>query len=316
MSAEGLVSGLKRVPLLYDRDSQTLDVPSGFYTPGFWVVLSAFASANDVAQGRLNLRPDNRDYASAIGLPKALWGTDDYPFDRINDGRNYSGLEHLASPEETDAATSRVNSCIRTFVGNELPESFTSYLCDVVGDLHDNVWSHGRASGFSMAQKWKVPREDDQYLEFALADSGLGFLRELRRVGMSVSGDEEGHSTKLADPEDDWAQSVPGDIINSPLTGIEKTRTSDNHHMGLGLAKLTRLVQTFSGVLWLASGDKIFLLNSDGNRTYIDLANPWQGVAIACRFRASRTKSIDTDPYGNSADVADIMRRLGGGQHG
>ncbi|MDO9316599.1 MAG: hypothetical protein Q7V56_00160 [Gammaproteobacteria bacterium] len=61
---------------------------------------------------------------------------------------------------------------------------------NVVGELHDNVWSHGKSTGFSMAQKFKVPYEEDYFIEFALADMGLGLRGEMIRAGKEVSSHE------------------------------------------------------------------------------------------------------------------------------
>ena len=137
--------------------------------------------------------------------------------------------------------------------------------------------------------------DPDQDLEFALADCGLGFLGEMQRVGMKVSLHreaidwciQEGHSTKRLKPQSPWVQRMPEDVINNPLRGIEETRVSENHHMGLGLFKLTRLVKEFRGRLWLASGNAVLCLAPDSENTYSELKFPWQGVALACRFKAS-----------------------------
>lgn len=318
-----LHTALFSIPRYFDHRTGSLSVPAGFYPPAFWATLSAFAFSNAIPKENLALAQDLVGYASAIGLSRALWGDDDYMFERVNEGRNYSSLEHLSGPEATDVATSRVNSCIRRFMADDVPDRFITRLAGVVGDLHDNVWSHGKASGFSLAQKWKVPREEDHYLEFALADHGLGFLGELRRVGREVESAEEaiewcieeGHSTKKSPPGPDWTQSVPGDLWDNPLRGVEKTKSTDNHHMGLGLFHLTELVETFSGELWLATADKIFLLTSTGKRLYITLGYPWQGVALACRFRLSRVRSAVSSGSDVDPDLQDLMEKLGGAYH-
>jgi hypothetical protein len=190
-----------------------------------------------------------RDYATAIGLNAALDGEDRYTFERKNEGTNYSGLVLLATPEETDRATSQINGCIRALFPEPENLHFVRTLCEVVGDLHDNVWSHGKATGFSMAQKWRNPHARDAYhLEFALADCGYGFRRELLRVGLTAEAASDrsaiewclvkGHSSKNLKCVDEWAQTLPPDIMGNPIPGVGKARESDNHHQGLGLAKL------------------------------------------------------------------------------
>ena len=62
-----------------------------------------------------------------------------------------------ANEESTDSATQTVNGCSREHFDGLGFDAFADKLCGVVGDLHDNVWSHGKSTGFSMAQKWKMP---------------------------------------------------------------------------------------------------------------------------------------------------------------
>ena len=322
MSEIGLIEAVNSIPNYYDAAANALRFPDGFLTPGALVALVSFAKAKRVSRDKVTLPENTRGYTSAIGLARALWGKDDYQHERKQEGKNYSPLEHLNNPEATDAATSRINSCIRRFVGDELPANFVSMLCEVVGVLHENVWSHAKASGFSTAQKWAVSwtLRRDHHLEFALADSGLGFLSEMRRVGMQVDSHreaiawciQEGHSTKLLKPEAIWAQRVPEDLIGNPLRGVEHTRISDNHHMGLGLYKLTQLVKEFRGRLWLASGDTSLALAPGHENAYISLKYPWQGVAIACRFQASQIKRAGREIETADKDIEQIMRVLGG----
>lgn len=323
MPERGLIDTINYLSRYWSADNNTLTFPDGFLTPGALVVLTAFAKSKNLEQDRLTLSSATSGYVSAIGLSKALCGVDDYEYGRRKEGKNYSTLEHLNSPEATDIATSRINSCIRSFVSDILPAEFVAKLCEVVGDLHENVWAHGMASGFSMAQKWPVPWtfKRDHYLEFALADSGLGFLSEMRRVGMDVNSHreaiewciQEGHSTKKLKPEGEWVQRIPEDVIGNPLRGVEQTRITDNHHMGLGLYKLTQLIKEFHGTLWLATGDTALILEPDQENAYISLIDPWQGVAIACRFKASLIARAAIEVI--SRDIEQIMQVLGG-HHG
>lgn len=260
----------------YRRSSEAV-IPASFLPPSFWTTLAAFASANGLSPDHFVYADEQRRrYASAIALGRALTGVDDYQYVRQNEGSTYSTLEHLANSEATNRATSRINSCIRAFVGDDLPADFIAALCEVIGDLHDNVWAHGLASGFSMAQRWKTAGSDnDHSLEFALTDRGMGFLREMHRVGISATDDreaiewciQEGHSTKKRGPTE-WSQRMPEDITNNPLRGIEGARFSDNHHMGLGLFKLTQLVRGFRGTLWLATGSAVLTLAPSGQKIY------------------------------------------------
>lgn len=327
MAVHGLFEAVNKIEDMFDPTIGTIVVPDGFYSPGFWVVSTAFARRKRIPHDHIQVSEKHRSYLSAIGFSRALGQPDDFQFDRKNEGINYSTLAHLDQPESTDSATSTINSCIRQSLGKELPGKFVDMLCEVVGDLHENVWAHGKSLGFSLAQKWKTrpwnPLSHDYCLEFALADSGIGFLREVQNAGLNIKTDkdaidwciQEGNSTKKVRPAAEWAQRIPPDVIGNPLRGIEQTRTTDNHHMGLGLFKLVRLVQEFRGFLWLATGSSVFELAPGCKPAYTDTKCPWQGVAIACRFRLKDIVSIREDIERGDKDIEEIMRIIGG-DHG
>jgi hypothetical protein len=291
----GLPNYLDRDPVKQANGTwQLAEIYNTYYAPGFWTALAALARAHGLGTQQLRFwSQEQRGYASAVGLDLALDHRDGYPYERRNEGKNYSGLVLLASAEATDKATEDVNGCIRTLFQDENLQSFVRNLCDVVGDLHDNVWSHGKSTGYSMAQKWRKTGTDDYYLEFALADSGLGFLRELQRVGLKEANSHEaaikwcivkGNSSKRVKPIDEWEQRLPADVSGNPIKGIGKPRESDYHHLGLGLWKLVQLVTTWAGQLWLASGTHRLYVPPNGQQAYYANKVDWQGVALACRF--------------------------------
>lgn len=324
MATHGLLEAINRIEGMFDPATGMVVVPDEFFTPGFWVVLTAFAWRRRIPPDHIQVSEKHRGYLSAVGFQRALGHPDNFQFDRKNEGTNYSTLAHLDMPESTDNATSTINSCIRKSLGRELPKEFVEMLCDVVGDLHANVWAHGKASGFSLAQKWRTPPwnplSGDYCLEFALADSGIGFLREVQNAGLAITTDkeaiewciQEGHSTKKIRPVSEWAQRIPSDVIGNPLRGVEQARITDNHHMGLGLYKLVRLVQEFRGFLWLATGASVLELAPDCKPAYTDTRHSWQGVAIACRFRSKGIRSIRLDIERGDKDIEEIMRIIGG----
>jgi hypothetical protein len=151
-------------------------VGNGFYSPGFWVCLAAHARAKGIKYEDIRFCAESRrGYSEAIKLPFALNKVDIYEYQRYNEGRHYNGLVLLESEESTDSATHAVNSCIRNWCAGLEVGAFVRNLCEVVGDLHDNVWSHGKSTGFSMAPKWRKPRTENDYcFEFGLADCGIG----------------------------------------------------------------------------------------------------------------------------------------------
>lgn len=272
-----------------------------FYGPGFWTAFAAISAYRKESYADIKFSAsDAEGYAEAIGLPRALGEEEDpYPFKRVNEGKNYSPLVLLKSAETTDAANTSVAGCVRhLFKDHADLAPFSTDLIEVIGDLHDNVWSHGKSTGFSMAQLFARNGARER-CEFALADCGYGFLRELHRVGKSDITThaeaiewciQKGNSSKRLKEEDPWQQRLPEDAMFNPIPGLGRAKAQENHHMGLGLAKLTSLVQKYGGTLALATGDTLFSINSGGRAVYRTLPTHWPGVALACRFDTTRIK--------------------------
>jgi hypothetical protein len=173
---------------------------SDFCSPGYWVALIARARAEGVPFESLALTHDQDGYLRAMHAPEVLGEKDTYPYANHKKGINYSPFVSLNNANVVDAATSAMNGCIQSLIGSELKNGFVKDLCDVVGDLHDNVWAHAESPGVSLAQKWNDPRSDrsEQIIEFALADCGRGFLRELLRVGLAQRLGIEDHQGAIA----------------------------------------------------------------------------------------------------------------------
>ena len=295
---DGLYELLNRDIVVSDsgRDGY-FDVHNSHSSPGFWTAYVARARSRNLGlQGLAIASNDILNYAKAIAIEQALGQVDTYAYPRKRAGENYSPLVLLESREQTDGAVSEINQCIRGLFGEPQYAKFVASICELVGDLLDNVWAHGKATGFSMAQKWRGP-PDDFLFEFAVADCGMGFLRELKRVGIpDIENDQaaiewcirRGNSTKKRDV-DEWEQRLPPDKMGNPMGHYGRVVESENHHMGLGLAKLIAAVEQFHGWCWLASGSAMLCITPDGCRSYSRISIPWQGVAIACRFDSKRT---------------------------
>lgn len=296
--AIGLYETLTRaMPNMDTANAGMIRVPRGFYSPGFWTAFVCRALAQRVPIDAIEFDgDDNAGYAKAMRLPEILGSVDNYAHTRIREGVTYSPLEHLSCAEATDGATSRIKRCIRGLFAGTGAEQFVDGVGNIVAELHDNVWSHGCASGISMAQRWG---KNESEFEFALADHGLGFLRELQRVGKGAEFTDataiewciqQGHTTRPGRGE--WAQKLPGDAIGNPYQGIEETADSDVHHAGLGLWKFVELVRLFQGKAWIASGSACLLISPE-QRAILPI-RPWDGVAISCRFNEAGIKAAPT----------------------
>lgn len=317
-----LLDGIRGVSQCHKIDNNTFNHPEAEFAPGYLVVMAAHINLHRIEEHNCSIPHD--DYLKAIAWHKALWGKDRYRKERKNYGHNYSLMTPLVSPDSVDDATTAISSCIRTLAcgrNNEQRPEGISALTQVVGELHDNVWSHGFSTGFSFAQKWAVPgaNPSDYYIEFALADHGKGFLNELKSAGIpNINTHEdairwclkEGNSSKHADLHDGWEQSLPdwhtgGNVFGRGVSVKEK----ENNHQGLGLYHLVRLINSYNGELLLATGD-VCLKMKRGKETYSRMPTLWQGVAISCRFKVSElsaTKEDNIDP-----EILEIIRQLKG----
>lgn len=292
---------------------------------GFWVSLAARARARQLTVDDLRIPPHRFGYPQALGIETALNQEDSYPFGRWRRGESYSPLVVIADRLAVDLATADVSGCIRTMFPEPELGLFVSDLCNVIGDLHDNVWSHGESAGISAAQRWAKmgTRRRESCIEFALADCGRGFLNELTRSGIArregITDHRtaiewclvEGHSSKKRDDEDEWTQQLPEDAMGSPFVGPVRHAHTGNHHQGLGLHKLTTLVERYGGHLWIASGDTLLSIDASGRRTYVQAAVHWQGVTLACRFATDEVRNRATTLEPDDLDRS-LLELMGG----
>lgn len=295
----GLADLLEVPPRLVDGQNVAFfDKPAQkFCSPGYWVSVAALARERRLKIEDMHIRSDSLGFAKALGIEKALGLPDSYKYKRLGQGGSYSPLVVLENAEDVDRATSDICGCIRLIFPDAESKKFVRDICDVVGDLHDNVWSHGLSTGISQAYRFRKPYSQGAHscFEFGLADCGYGFLRELRRAGLAaklgIESDQaaidwciqEGHSSKMA-VEDEWAQRLPPDHMGNPIGDAGRVLSSGNHHQGLGLHKLVQLVRGYGGQLWLGSGEALLHIDEQGLTTYSRAASPWSGVTLACRF--------------------------------
>lgn len=317
MARKNVINFLNEIDTLIDTYGE-VHIERAFYTPSYLIPLVTYLYANPVDPNKFGVDPrENKSYFQTVGLYKQLWGFNDTLY-RGNCGTTYSPIIRLDSMEHVDQATTEIGSCIRTMVAHN--ESIgISRLIDVIGEVYDNVWSHGKSTGFSMAQIYTDLQTTQRFIEFTLGDKGLGFLREMRRAGKSVCNHEdaiewciqEGHSTKHANDEDPWLQRIPIDLVGQNPMGSFGGEINENHHQGLGLFHLINLVESFNGELYLISGN-IALHIKNKQRIYLTLPNEWQGVIISCRFDKHELLSTDLVKSVDDEKISDIIRRLRG----
>lgn len=314
MYTKGLLEALKTLPI----DENSVRTPQARLRPGYFSVLAAYLKRKKIPENKVFLTDKQQTYSKTIMLQDAVWQSSGSTMNRPNLGKSYSPIVHLCSPEAVDKATGTINDCLRSMT-DPLIHGGLSDLFSVIGELHDNVWSHGKNSGFSTAQK------NNNKIEFCLADCGLGLLGELKSNKLDVANTHEqaiswciqkGNSSKIIDSnkeDDEWAQALPNDFTGSSPFGknVKSTYRNDgNNHQGLGLAKLIELVDKYNAELVLATGDSALTIDMYGNRTNITLPYAWEGVAISILICCNKL-SEKTPPQQND-DINTLIGKLRG----
>lgn len=286
-----------------------------FLTPSYIVTIAAHLKKNPITLDCFQVQSESiQSYLATIGFNEALWNIPCINY-RHNIGSTYSVLTLLDNEEATDSANTQIISCISNFTTNYQSEGLNS-LKEVIGEVHDNVWSHGKSTGFSMTQLYKKAGK----IEFALADLGGGFLKELNRVNLPISTHdqaikwciEKGHSSKKIEAEnyDDWTQQLPSDVIGNPMGKSAKYRKSNNH-AGLGLAKLIELIQQYNGKLNIVSGNCMLSINPNSPNIVYTTSEQynWDGVIITCQLNVEALTQPCIDSVDNS-ELSDILLAL------
>lgn len=310
--AKDLISALQDCQTIIQNNPVSI-YNGDFIKPAYLVCMAAYLYKHKTPPSLFNVDDSLINYLITIGFFNKVWGVND-DWDRPNLGKSYSLLTMLDCEESVDSATTQIGSCINAMV-DEKNRAAISLLIDAIGEVHDNVWSHGKSTGFSMAQKY------NKWIEFALADCGSGFLKELKRVGIQVDSHEgaidwciqKGHSSKTFKPQDDWAQQLPPDVIGNPMGSLARY-SSGNNHAGLGLPRFIEVVESFGGELTIITGNAELSISNFPHRIkrikpcFQDLS--WDGVIIQCRLQTSNLNQTPT-PSANS-EIADILDTLTG----
>ena len=281
--------------------------------PTFWlpcniVVLSTYIKKNQTQKNEIDGLINNtaKEYLYNIGFYKELYQVPLNTHQR-NSGYTYSPLTLIDFHDNVNTATTTVTSCIQNHLNDN---NLVGQLANVICELHDNVCSHGKSFGFSMAQVYT------DRIEFAIADLGGGFLRVLQKAGVpGITTDLEAiqwclkknnTSTKY-EKHDDFEQSLPEDFMGiSPMGCNSRFRTEDNHQ-GLGLDFLVDLHKKFSrSILQIASG-KICVEFRNGTILKTDSDLEWKGVAINLTIPIDKTQCYNTD----ISELDEILNMIG-----
>ncbi len=291
-----------RLNSLYEALNNHTLIHLSFVNPFDTAMLAAFIKKNSISK-ELIVPNDNVDsYLNTIDFYNLVW---DEP--RTNKqwtvGRSYCPLIELSSPEHTDTATTIIGNILERRCGEDAYS-----VIDVIGELIDNVWSHGKALGYAVAQ---VSGDE---IKFAVVDIGKGFKNVLQEANISgIKSDidainwsiQKGHTSK--GQEDEWAQSLPFDSYENPFSSGVPIKEEENHHEGLGLYKLVDLVQTTKGNLSILSGQGLKFISAE-REFDSELKNHWQGVVIYCTLNIRNIKNALQNS--DASDIDAILKEI------
>lgn len=275
-------------------------------------MLAAASQSHPACVEKLRFSPDASLYASSNGLKAVLSGGYSHPVRSKKQGKSYTKLTRLATHTEVDACNSIINDLIfEQFAGYS--ERIVGMLAKVVGELHDNVASHASGCGFSSAQVYNDA--SGRRIEFAIADTGCGMLRNVRRVDPSVVDDpgaivwclKKGNTTARSTNADGWAQRLPNDAVCNPFPVSVRSVQSEDHHVGEGLWRLHQLIEAVNGSLWVLSGSGEFRYLG-GERNVGKALTAWNGVAIEFEIIVPRDSSPSVE---REDELEELGRRLG-----
>ena len=229
--------------------------------------------------------PDNvKNYAKNSGLYTALAGEYQPPLPGGTQGFRYTKLTRLSSPAEVEYCNQVVSDLIEAQF-SEYSARAVSGVRKVVGELHDNVASHASGTGYSCAQVYEYGGR--RHLYFAIADGGVGLLKNSRMAAPQISTDVDAiewclkrGNTSARREIDPMAQRLPDDAVWNPYPERVQLRQSDDHHAGEGLWQLMELVKRMDGSLEILSGDALWRWNSQQS-TAAESRIQWEGVAIS-----------------------------------
>lgn len=291
-----------RLNSLYEALNNHTLIHLSFVNPFDTAMLAAFIKKNSISK-ELIVPDDNVDsYLNTIDFYNLVWNEP-----RTNKqwavGRSYCPLIELSSPEHTDTATTIIGNILERRCGEDAYS-----VIDVIGELIDNVWSHGKALGYAVAQ---VSRDD---IKFSVVDIGKGFKNVLQEANISgIKSDidainwsiQKGHTSK--GQEDEWAQFLPFDSYEDPFSSGVPIKEEENHHEGLGLYKLVDLVQKTKGNLSILSGQGLKFISAE-RELDSELKNHWQGVVIYCTLNIRNIKNALQNS--DASDIDAILKEI------
>lgn len=210
-----------------------------FLKPPHIAVLACESLYRQFEVDRVSWPEDVKGYAQHSGLLAAMTVGYQPPQRGGTQGISYTKLTRLSTPIEVEYCNQIASDLIETpFAG--FSGRAVSGVRKVVGELHDNVASHASGTGYSCAQVYKYG--GCRHLCFAIADGGVGLLKNSRIADLQIATDADAiewslkrGNTSARREIDPMAQRLPEDAIWNPYPDRVQFRRSEDHHAGEGL---------------------------------------------------------------------------------
>lgn len=285
-----------------------------FVTPIVSTCLAAAKLSLQVAPEAFRFSSDAFGYAENAGLRYHLGASEKPPAPGQNAGYSYCQIVKLADAAEVDACNSQIGSFLRSQLAGCANSSLIRATCGVVGELHDNIASHAAGAGFSAAQ---VYRGNRKVIQIGIADCGLGLNGSVRRFGISKSDTDaiqwcltRGNTTAPSKPTDSifGPQRLPTDCHISPYPDGVDTRSGESHHMGEGLYRLTELIASTGGTVWIWSGHGQVICRNETRQT-IESDVEWNGTAIGIEIPVAAFENCEAAT--STDQFESLAKRLG-----
>lgn len=287
----------------------------GFVTPIVSACLAAARISLRLPPNSVQFTSDSLTYATNSSLTHHLGVSATAPRAGSAAGLSYCQVAHLRSHAEVNACNRQIGGFLNLQLGNCPNSKLVEDTRGVVGELHDNIACHANGAGFSAAQMY---RGSKKVIQIGIADCGCGLLGSVHQAGMRMTAMEaiewcltRGNTTAKSPnpPTSDvfGPQRLPADSFHSPYPEGVSTVSSDSHHMGEGLFRLTELVASTGGSTWIWSGNAQIVCRNQ-TRTPIDSDVEWTGTAIEIELPVSAFESCQV--ANDSKEYEILARRL------
>lgn len=290
-----------------------------FVTPVLSVCLAGAFADQRFEADQLEFAEESLGYAENNGLRHLLKLTTTTPNAGMSVGRTYCQIVTLNHSAEVHSCNQTIGGLLQVQLAQCANRKLIAATTGVVGELHDNVVSHAMGRGFSAAQ---VYSGQHRRIEIAIADIGCGLRGSLRRGGLELDdlaalewclkrGNTRvklpKYATKPVHPLD-CPQRLPEDCLISPYPPNVTTTSSDSHHMGEGLYRLTELIRKTGGNVWIWSGNAQILSKGETiQATHVDVN--WSGTVIEIEIPIA---AFEKSEIANSpSDYEELAQRLG-----